>query len=368
MSQTVQLPIRSASLADNPGLLALAAEVPVVTPAFAYTLERSPDYFAFAQAQASHFDIRVAGEPGTPIQGFLSVTFDRVWLAGQALDIAYTADLRVAQSARGLGLGDRLMREGIRVAGQSNPLPVFTCVMKDNPVGLKMNANLARDGITEMKTVGEMTLHLLLPFKIPRRSFGHYQISRAQMQDLPEMHALWLRVKSKQHLARAWSYTEWAAWIAATPGLQVSDYLLARDRQGRLSGFFAVWNQQALRRVRLKRVNPLLQGLQTILRPLSAPLNWPALPATGQVLPIRQMLNLCIDGPCSDAFPALLQVALTALRAEKAFFLGLALDQRDPLGHWLSLFSASRSDLYLLSNYAFARPERGLFHLEIGLG
>ncbi len=367
------IPIRPASAADNAALLALSAEVPVCTPAFAYTLERSPDFFAFARAQSQHSEILVAGEPGA-VFGFLSVSFDRVWLEGQAQSVAYTGDLRVAQAARGLGLGDRLMQAGIAATGQDFPHPVFTCVMKDNPVGLKMNANLARDGITEMKPVAEIVLAMLLPLsKFKRRSSraGGFAITRAQESDFAEMFELWQAVKAKQHLARAWTQLQWRAWIESTPGLALSDYLLARNAQGELCGFFALWNQQAIRRVRLLRVHPLLWGARglerlwgRLLKPAMKAV--PFLPGKGDVLPVRQVLNLCISGHATQAFPALLQAALGA--QDGPFLLGIGLDRHDPLQSGLALFPASRSELVLLSNYAFARPGRGLFHLEIGLG
>lgn len=372
MSTSSSIPIRAASAADNAALLALSAEVPVSTPAFAYTLERSPDYFAFARIQALRSDIWVAGELGA-VSGFLSVSFDRVWLEGQAQAIAYTGDLRVAQAARGLGLGDRLMQAGIAATRQDFCHPVFTCVMKDNPVGLKMNANLSRDGITEMKPVAEIVLAMLLPlskFKQSPVRAGGFVVTRAQERDFAEMFELWQRVKSKQHLARAWTQAQWRSWIESTPGLALSDYLLARNAQGELCGFFALWNQQAVRRVRLLRVHPLLWGVRGLERLgrrfFKHVQRAPFLPGKGDVLPVRQVLNLCIAGHAPKAFPALLQTALAA--KEAPFLLGIALDRNDPLQCGLALFPASRSELVLLSNYAFARPGRGLFHLEIGLG
>lgn len=375
MTIPTQIPIRTAEAADNAALLALSAEVPVNTPAFAYTLERSPDYFAFARVQALRSEIWVAGEPGT-VSGFLSVSFDRVWLEGQIRDMAYTGDLRVAQAARGLGLGDRLMQAGLAATRQNQTHPVFTCVMKDNPVGLKMNANLARDGITEMKQVGEIVLAMLLPLSQLKRSplhqgssVGGFEIQPAQEKDFAEMFALWQAVKAKQHLARAWSQSQWQEWIESTPGLALSDYLLARNRHGELCGFFALWNQEAVRRVRLLRVHPFLwgaRGLERVWGRLLKRPKAPFLPGAGDVLPVCQILNLCIAGHAPKAFRALLQAA----QAEycPGFLLGIGLDRRDPLQNELGHFSTSRSELVLLSNYAFARPERGLFHLEIGLG
>lgn len=355
---TPTLPIRLAEAEDNLALLHLSAEVPVSTPAFAYTLERSPDYFAFARVQALRSEIWVAGEPGD-VKGLLSVSFDQVWLDGQSQAVAYTGDLRVAQAARGLGLGDRLMQAGIAATRQNQPHPVFTCVMKDNPVGLKMNANLARDGVTQMRPCAEMVLAMLFPWlpSFRQRDWG-FAITRAQPEDLPEMFALWQKVKSRQHLARAWTQAQWQRWIETTPGLALADYLLARNAAGELCGFFALWNQQAVRRVRLQRVHPLLRAAHW-LKP-----DW--LPGPGSVLPVAQILNLCIAAEVPKAFPALLQAALMASKAPR--LLGICLDQRDPLLYWLERFPASRSQMVLLSNHTFSHPGRGLFHLEIGLG
>ncbi|MBT9546220.1 MAG: hypothetical protein IV090_12585 [Candidatus Sericytochromatia bacterium] len=360
-------PIRSASAADNAALLALSAEVPVSTPAFAYTLERSPDFFAFARAQAPRSDILVAGQT-EDVKGFISVCFNRVWLEGRVQDTVYTGDLRVAQAARGWGLGDQLMQASIALAHQERPLPVFNCVLKDNPVGLKMNANLAREGITEIVPIGDIGLTMLFPllgFSKPQ-TWG-FVITRAQESDFAEMFELWQAVKSKQHLARAWDRLQWRSWIEATPGLALSDYLLARNAQGELCGFFAVWNQQPIRRVRLRRVHPLLSGARRVERLLRTTTQTQFIPGQGDILPVRQVLNLCIAGHAAKAFPALLEAALSTGK-DSPFLLGIALDRRDPLQYWLDRFAGSRSELVLLSNYRFVHPGRGLFHLEIGLG
>lgn len=369
MSQplTPPIPIRPASAADNAALLALSAEVPVSTPAFAYTLERSPDFFAFARAQSLRSQILVAGEPGA-VKGVLSLGFDRVWLEGRAQELAYIGDIRVAQAARGLGLGDRLLREAMAVSRQGPIYPVFDCVMKDNLAGLKIHANLGRDGITEMKPVGEIGLAMLYP-KLNRSqgpAWG-YTITPAQESDFAEMFALWQAVKSKQHLARAWDRVQWRTWIESTPGLSLSDYLLARNAQGELCGFFASWNQHSVRRVRLLRVHPLLGGMRRLALLLKQGTLSKWMPGGGESLAMRHILNLCIAGHAPKAFPALLEAALSTGK-DSPFLLGIALDRRDPLQYWLDRFAGSRSELVLLSNYSFVRPGRGLFHLEIGLG
>ncbi|PIQ24231.1 hypothetical protein COW36_10440 [bacterium (Candidatus Blackallbacteria) CG17_big_fil_post_rev_8_21_14_2_50_48_46] len=365
--ENASLYLDRASSADNTGLLALVAEAPVVTPAFSYILDRAPDYFAFSRFQGEKTQIQVAHSSEKEVLGTISVVHDRVWLRGQPQPVAYTADLRVSQRARGLGLGDRLMQNAMALARGASDQPVFTVVMKDNPVGLKMNANLARDGIAEMRKVAEIRLYFFLALPCLKAP-GAYQSHPAQVSDLREMHALWVRVKRGQNLARAWSYDDWLAWIQAVPELEISDYLLARNQAGELCGFFAVWNQQALRRIRLTQSGFALRSLRTVWNTFHGVWGLPLLPGAGQILPVCQVLNLCVAPEHRRALSVLLSSALAGLRKQDALLLGMALDLQDPLNHELKHFIASTSDLYLLSNADFGAARPGLFHLEIGWG
>ncbi|MFN3432574.1 MAG: hypothetical protein ACK46X_21835, partial [Candidatus Sericytochromatia bacterium] len=70
----------------------------------------------------------------------------------------------------------------------------------------------------------------------------------------------------------------------------------------------------------------------------------------------------------AEALPWLLDEAFKVVRREGSLFLGLGLDERDPLNRQARRFFASTSELRLLGNDPFHAPHDGPFHVELALG
>jgi ribosomal protein S18 acetylase RimI-like enzyme len=361
--QLSHFPIRPAQPGDNAALIRLFTEAPIVTPSLSYALDRGPDYWALAQLQ---------GEPhilaaGDPVLGTLSVLGETVMLDGQVQRVAYTADLRVAPSGRGTGLADALMRAGIETARQAygEQVPIFTCVMADNLIGLKKNANLGRDGVAHMQNVATFELAIVLPLSRPART-GRWQIRPATAADAESTWQLWQRVNQRRHLARVYPTLErWVQWWENTPGLGWENMWLA-ERQGQVCAFAGLWDQRALRRLQVTGEPALLRRLRPLWNRSRRLLRLPALPQTGEPLPVAHVVHLCVAPEAPLAFTPLLKTLLHALRKRNLSLLGLALDLRDPLYVQLRSFARSSSSMYLLSSAPPRQP--AVYHLEIGLG
>jgi ribosomal protein S18 acetylase RimI-like enzyme len=341
--------IRPASPADNPQLLELLGSTPIVTPSESYRLERQPDAFAFQALQGSHSLLLVAVSHQL-IQGLISLVFDRVWLDGQPTEVLYTSDLRVHPRARGMGLGEALMREGVALAQArcGSELPIFTCVSTENPVGLRMNRYLSDAGMATMDPLGQLITGFW-PCQLaglwPETRKAQYR--RAHPEDYPAMSALWEEVSSKRQLARAYQNEEWgssrrfppASWILAQSGHQ-------------LLGFVGVWDQRQMRQVRLLQPGPMTRLLS----------GWQA----NQALPLAHCLHLCLRPEARLLLPGLLKQALQVARSQGARLLSLALDAQDPLSQRLPRHLGSLSRMHLLGS---VRPQKNLpYHLEMALG
>lgn len=331
---------------DNPALLALSQESVVKSHRHAYWLDRSPDYLAFNHIQGREQQLLVARRKNT-IGGILAVTFDFVYLNQQPQWIAYTGDLRVAQCARGSGLADQLMESGIQAIQAKQPdMPIFTCVMQDNPAGLKKNLNLAQREVAPMAVNSSFKLHffpVLGRYNIPMQ---RYQWKNAVSGDIPEMLALWQRTQSRYALSQVWQDpTTWLDWMKRSPGLKLSDYLLLRQRHDQqLVGMVGLWDQSPLRRV-------MWSG--GIL-----PFTW--------ALPVIHAVHLCVETP--TVLRALWPLALQQVRSKHKQLLAIALSPADPRQEALSSWPQGSSAMWLLSNTPWPNGREPLFQMEIALG
>ena len=363
-----QTPIQPAGPQHAAELASFFAGQPVGSAAFAYRVDRSPDFFRYSRLQG--FDARVLIAETDRIVGLLSVLFDRVHLAGRPREIAYTGDLRLDPSVRCQGLGDRFMREGIRTARErlGPDAPVVTAVMADNPAGLAMNAHLGRDGIARMRPIAEVEIFFVFPW-ILRAPASKLRIRSATVEDLPRMHALWQQVAPRRDLSRSFSASEWEAWVMESPGLGIEAYTLAEDDSGELRGFLAGWDMSPVRRFMLSGETPSQRWIRRFWNAGRGLLGLPHFPKAGEALPFLAATNLCVAD--ESAFIPLLHANLARARKQGALFLGLTLDRRDPLIRQMRGFVASRSTLLLLGNEVLPAdtPEREtIYHVEIAMG
>jgi len=362
-----QTEIFYASDNSSSDLISFFSNYPVTSNLLSYRIDRSPDYFAFSQTQGYAFKILLAIYQ-EKIVGTLSVIFDQVYLEGKIRNVAYTGDLRITEQARGTGIADLLMQEGIKTINDQSgkDTPIFTCVFKDNLAGLKKNQNLSRNDVARMETVGEIRAYFIVPFNFRKIKANGINIRIAEEKDVIDMIELWNTNAKRKSLSRVMSEQNFYLWLKNS-GLKVSDYLLAFNHN-KLVGFMGLWNQNSIRRF-------IVTSQSNTLKNISRTWNWfgswgklPRFPQPGETLPFYNVVNHCISDLEGNVFPLLLEKALENVRKNDCLFLCLALDKKDPLNKFLKPFMNSGSDILLLSNYQFTKLQSEIFHMEVSLG
>jgi hypothetical protein len=157
------------------------------------------------------------------------------------------------------------------------------------------------------------------------------RVEEATEAGLEEMADLWSDVAPTRQFAGVMN-AEWLAhWIGQASGLSLSDYLVARDRAGRLLGFMGTWDQRELKTLRVLRYSPglsVLRGVMSALAPLTGAT---APPAVGKALHHASAIHVCVPSHRPDVLRALVIAAYNRLRRTDRVFLQIALDVRDPL-------------------------------------
>lgn len=361
--QTAKAEIRLAGPSDNLALRVLQETVPVVTPGLVYRLERQPDFFRFHHLQGTGGQVLVAAPaegPQTQMVGMMNVIYDRVFWDGQSREIAYTGELRLSPAARGQGLADALMREAIGQARRDlgSEVPVFTTVSSANPIGLKKNQNLGRDGVIEMLDLGRIQTQFF-PCFLPawpwaqRPLKGGLKVRRARAQDAAAMWTLWQQTARQRQLARDYRREEWFQAGGRFPLPQAEKWLLL-EAGSQLVGMVGLWDQRDLRQV------IVTQGPATMRLLLRY--------QAGQALPVIHALHLCLKPQYYPWFPALFRVMIREACQVGGGLLGLALDAGDPLKHWLAASGqmGQAGEMHLLGSL---RPQKHYpYQVEMSLG
>ncbi len=152
--------------------------------------------------------------------------------------MVYAGDLKVHPDFRDTRTADALERfvaETAREAG-GDLTPVVLTVLAGN-AAMERRAAGPR-GLPRLHRFA--TLHsFAIPLLWRRVVDGapDLRVQRATTRDLEEMADLWAAIAPTRQFSHVLDADALARWIAAAPGLEIDDYLLARDLRGKLLGF-----------------------------------------------------------------------------------------------------------------------------------
>jgi hypothetical protein len=321
--------VRDAVAADNAALVRLAAACPMRGD-LTMCIDREPDFFALARLEGERWRVGVAERDGE-ITGCVAASVRSAHVDGQVAPTGYVGDLKVHPAHRGGDSADALTgfaRDTLRGLG-GNALPTLVTILDGNRA--MERRTIGPRGLPRLARFATLEVHAV-PFLWPRRAtMDGITAEPARREDLDEMGAFWRMVAPYRQLAPVLDAERLAAFIDAAPGLSIEDYLVARRADGRIAGFFALWDQRLLKQLRVLGYSRRLTAARTALNAIASVAGTPRLPDVGHRLPSLAALHLCVPHSAPEVLRALLLHAYAVHRRAGPLFLTLALDRRDPL-------------------------------------
>ncbi|MDQ3610111.1 MAG: GNAT family N-acetyltransferase [Actinomycetota bacterium] len=364
---TVPLPTRDATGADNDALLALTAACPMEGD-IGLCLQRRPDFFALNRLEGSSWRVGVVDDhDGAPI-GCIAVAERQVYLQGKPTRSMYVSDLKVHPTHRGRGAAEALTAYARRVCDETGgpDIPLFFTVLAGNA---SMQRRLsAVDGSVIAGRVATLRAHSvpLLWRRRTRRPDGD-RVTRATEADVGDMAQLWQRVAPMRQFAPVHDSASFSAWVAAAPGLDLSCYLLARDRTGALLGFVGMWDQSAFKQLQVTSYSPSMAAFRAGYNAAAPAFGAARLAGRGGFIRSLNAVNVCVPSDRSGVLRSLLLAAYDDHRGQGCSFLNIGLSLDDPLTAGVRGLMAQHTDvLGLVAGSAAAYTGRPLHH-EIAL-
>jgi hypothetical protein len=324
--ETLQL--REATPDDNEALIELTAAC-TMNGDIALRMDRSPDFFALNRLEGDVSRVGVVTQASGRIVGCVACAHRAAYVNGVASEMMYASDLKVHPRARRSGTADLLTRYTRDVFADLVDVtaPVVCTVLAGNRAmerrtrGPRGAAALARFATLSV---------LAIPWLRERRErVAGIRVSSATEQDLAPMVATWRSFAVTRQFASIWDEGSLAAWIGQAPGLELSDYLVARDDAGRVRGFMGVWDQSGFKQMRVVSYSPRLALVRRAINMVAPLAGSVPLPPAGEVLPAMATVHVCADEPL--VLRALLLEAYRRHRSRRCTFFTIGLDARDPL-------------------------------------
>ena len=333
--------LREATADDNERLIALAAACPMVGDV-SLRIDRGPDFFALNRLEGTRWKVGVAERNGA-IVGCVAISERRSFVNGRESRTGYASDLKVHPAHRDTRIADELSRFTERECADLPPAaPVLITVLAGNR---SMERRLSGPrGVPALRRLGTIRTHSL-PVLWYRRIAGSIDISHAGWRDLEEMAALWKQVAPLRQLAPVFTVDAMAEWLDSTPGLDISDYRVARSRSGELLGFFAVWDQRSFKQLNVVGYSPRMQAARSIFNLVAPLVGGARMPGTGHALNCVTIAQVCVPGDRPEVLRALLASTHNELRRTGIAFINIGLDTRDPLSAATGGFLAQPTDV-----------------------
>ena len=337
---------RDATTADNDPLLDLAAACET-HGAIALRVEREPDFFALNRLEREGWRVGVAnGLTSRSVAGCVSVSPRNVYLEGTPRLTAYAGDFKVHPAHRGGAAGDVLTSWACDVAREwgGDDIPGLLTVLAGNaPMERRSEGPRGLPVFTRFATIRSHAI----PFVWSRPIVaGGPRISVATESDIEEMAELWSRVALDRQFAPVHDAASLARWITSTPGLGIESFWVARDRQGRIAGFLAAWDQSAFKQIRVTDYPRRLALMRVGINALTPVTRATPLPDVGDELRWLTAANVCVPAYEPGVLRALLLAVYGAMRTEGYSCLNIGLDVRDPLTAALEGLMAQPTDIH----------------------
>jgi GNAT superfamily N-acetyltransferase len=321
--------VREASPDDNDALRAIAASCPMEGD-IALAVTREPDFFQLNRLEGQQWRVGVAEAEGR-IVGCVMAAERVAYLHGEARRTLYAGDLKVDPGMRGRGVADALSewaRDAFAAMG-GNDAPILMTILGGNRAMERRTRG--KGGMPRFKRFAMIRV-FSIPLLVPRTfADAQLRVSPATAEDVEEMIALWCRIAPTRQFAPELTQDSFTHWLTSAPGLELSDYRLARNRAGRLVGFLAWWDQARFKQLRVLRYSPRLRVARAIVNRVASITGGVPLPDVGAALRYRTALHVCVPSRSPRVLRALLRASHSELRQARYAFANIGLDVRDPL-------------------------------------
>jgi len=339
---------------DNQSVIELVSETIIPGP-MAYSYDRSPSYHSFAMTQGLSYELYGA-YLNKELLGITQITFDHVYLNGTEMDIAYSGDTRIHPKSKGRKIADSLIAKACLI-----DKPVFGAVMSGNHIVLDKKLSDWKKVGVDFKIIGELKVLL---FRAKKRKIK-YQI--ASIKDIPEMYKLWKEIKVKENLSRA--YKDEADFLNSynTQGISLARTVLLKDSE-RLIGFVSVWNQDAIRKIQIKKIAPIFKFFTTILRLFIK------IPKENENLPLQYSFQHCFHPDAlkrPEMITQIIKDASSLAFMDGALLFSIGLDVNDPLYGILNKQALDQNKVKIICYDPLQEVDKlapGVYHFEVGVG
>lgn len=324
--------VRRAERADNEDLCRLFESISMEAD-LDLSIRRNPDFFALYRIQGRAWECWV-GETQKGVGGMGAIVVRDGYLGGRPARIGYLGDLRLAPDFQGQKLVPRFYGPILRDAATRYGCDVFlTTIIASNRRAIRaLTGPRARSaGIPPYEPVrsfGIRAVHLTVPLPRPPSRFVVEQATAGCVSELADF----LDADGRRRpFGYAMSELELHRRLQDWPGLEISSFYIARDRDGALVGCVALWDPGAVKRTVVRAYRGRMLAVRRAYNVAGRLLRFSPLPPPGSEMRYAYATHVAVPSGDPQVMRALLHRIYADQRKTGRTFVAFCTFENDPL-------------------------------------
>ena len=272
--------IRPIDPSYNLTMLDILRGSPIVTERMTVCFDRQPDIFALSRCKYDDIFYQGLFDRET-LKGFGMIGYHQALVNGTQREVFCGRDLYILPEAR----GQKFLATSTEIHFRENQhrSPVgYGLVMHGNKASLRFVGNRPEKNRYSplSRIINKMHVHTIF-LTLPVSAAHRYKIRRAQTEDIPVIVKLLNNEHRDRLFGNIYSVESFPASLEKKPGLSVTDYFLAFNRNGQCCGVCAAWDMSLVKQTRILKYGSAFLPAKIAYEFFSTLFNQPALPKPG---------------------------------------------------------------------------------------
>jgi hypothetical protein len=272
--------IRPLNRNHNSEILSILRSAPNVTQNLTVCFDRQEDFFSLPEIKYRpyyYYGYFLNDE----LKGFCGIGYHNARVNGLPTTVFHMRDYYVAPDARGKGFGYKVTEKFYKETFNGSVVG-YVNILAGNRASLHYigRKNPKYPYIPYSRIINKLDVRNII-LTWPVRESRDYAIRRAEITDIPEIVALLNWEHRERLFGNIYEESTFQNYLDRRPGLSISNYYLALDKEDRTCGVCAAWDCSSFRQTRVLHYGKSFRMAKILYKGLSILFRLPPLPEPG---------------------------------------------------------------------------------------
>jgi len=272
--------IRAVNRNHNSEMLSILRSAPNITGDLSVCFDREPDFFSLPEIKYNPY-FYYGYFRLDQMKGFCGIGYHDAMVNGMRETVFHMRDYYVSAEARGKGFGYKVTEEFFKET-YNHAATGYVNILAGNRASLHYvgHRNASFPYIPYSRIINQLDVRNIILIW-PVMNSRDYKIRKACIEDIPEIVILLNNEHKERLFGNQYNESTFQKYLGKHPGLTISEYYLATDRNGKICGVCAAWDCSSFRQTRVLHYGKRFRPAKILYKSLSLLFQLAPLPENG---------------------------------------------------------------------------------------